>query len=279
MAIRIKFKGRLGNQMFQYAAGLSLANKLNTELFIDYSEFLGTRTRLDFRLWEFENLPFRKLALSEVIKRRTGILGKPMPLEQLNFRPSHHFSMNRLGFSPDFFELGDGTDIDGWFQSIRYFNSAREAVLQMYDLSSFTNTIAKQVPFFEKPLAVVHVRRGDYVNHGLFKVNLDNYYYECLEDLGDAYNKILISDDLIWCKDQPVFRDYIDLFFSSETRSPLYDMSVFGVAEAAIISNSTFAWWGAYLSKKCKTVFAPKQWLSQWSIYDCGLDAPGWVIK
>ena len=55
--IVVKLIGGLGNQMFQYAAGLSLANKKNTDLLLDTSflneDSKGAYTKRHFELDKF----------------------------------------------------------------------------------------------------------------------------------------------------------------------------------------------------------------------------------
>jgi hypothetical protein len=108
-------------------------------------------------------------------------------------------------------------------------------------------------------LCSVHIRRGDYKNlenyHGL----LDNDYYEpaCNLVLKNFSNvKFLIfSDETEECK--KLFKE--EPFFVVDSGDDAVDLCVMSMCQAHVIANSSYSWWGAWLSKS-KAVIAPKKW-------------------
>ena len=114
----------------------------------------------------------------------------------------------------------------------------------------------------DNPIAL-HVRRTDYVdnskNHPLCKLN---YYKAALKHFNDERNVIVFSDDPKWCHQQQLFSD--DRFIISENADNRVDLCLMSLCKDFIIANSSFSWWGAWLSSnKDKKVIAPVQWFGK----------------
>ena len=112
----------------------------------------------------------------------------------------------------------------------------------------------------DTPIAL-HIRRGD------FLINSDNhhnlgldYYEKCLSLFDDDRNVIIFSDDPQWCKEQKLFSD--DRFLVAEGNNSHTDLCLMSLCCDFIIANSSFSWWGAWLSKGVnKIVCAPDKWM------------------
>ena len=63
------------------------------------------------------------------------------------------------------------------------------------------------------------------------------------------------SDDLNWCKEN--FKG--DKYIFVETGNPYYDLYLMSKFQNHIIANSSFSWWGSWLSESKKTI-APLNW-------------------
>jgi len=127
----------------------------------------------------------------------------------------------------------------------------------------------------------IHVRRGDYVDNKFYvDLSLPNYHHKHVDlskkqtdyDLGGSYElpsyyelamaefpgeKFLVfSDDIEWCKQQPIFKD-CEFYHGSEVD----DLNKMASCKHNIIANSSFSWWAAYLNPNPnKIVIAPKAW-------------------
>ena len=87
------------------------------------------------------------------------------------------------------------------------------------------------------------------------------YYQRGLEMLPDL-DVIVFSDDAEWCKQQEIFSS--DRFSISEGNSTDADLCLMSMCQYHVIANSSFSWWGAWLStNKDKTVIAPAQWFGK----------------
>ena len=75
MSIKLKLTGGLGNQMFQFAVGYSLAKKRNTELNLDLSWFNRRNLHNGFELDNVFN-----------IYSKVNLLNKPFSLKKFNLK-------------------------------------------------------------------------------------------------------------------------------------------------------------------------------------------------
>lgn len=245
--------GRLGNQLFQYAAGRSLAINNNTELFIHEpltSEWHGQKCLLNNFNIQVTHTP---ISVTRAWKEKD-----PFIIEQ------------------DFWHLPDNIFIDGFFQSIYYFESFQQIIKQELTPKKLTSTFIENIRSTNnKPIVSIHVRRGDnvdgtdgsqtalrnmYNKDGIY----EQYINEAISYFGNVNFAVFSggkrwsndnSDDISWCK--RFFKG--DNYFFSESRSPIEDLCGIILCDHNIISHvSSFGWWGAYLnSNKNKKVIAP----------------------
>lgn len=141
-------------------------------------------------------------------------------------------------------------DLAGYFQSWKYFNHCKELVKYYF------NPIVYSLP---QGSCSVHIRRGDYLFRSNFHTNLPfDYYREAISKFPRDMMFYIMSDDLTWCKEN---FDYLpNRVFSNIMNSELDDLSVMMSCENHIIANSSYSWWGAWLSPHEGKVIAPKNW-------------------
>ena len=115
----------------------------------------------------------------------------------------------------------------------------------------------------DQPSLSVHIRRGDYVTHPKYKdiCSLD-YYHSAIAKVLEQEPRCQIfvfSDDLEWCKQN--LAQYHCHFIDHNWGANSYkDMQLMSLCHHHIIANSSFSWWGAFLSKKEGSTIAPKKW-------------------
>jgi len=110
----------------------------------------------------------------------------------------------------------------------------------------------------------VSIRIGDdYLKSRELNVCNDRYYYKAMNLIREqvAFPEYFIfSDDIKRVKERFIFSKYdkvtyVDGFSDSQSLRLLYNCKYF------IIANSSFSWWGAYLSDyPDKIVIAPGRW-------------------
>src|SRR4051812_35287007 len=120
-------KGGLGNQMFQYAAGLALAEKHNVELKCDLSFLNKSQSTADFtkRSFELDVFKISSTAASTNEVNEFKKVTKQLPYRFMRkffprFITTKVYNYEYLRFDPAFLQLGDHVYIDGYFQSEKY---------------------------------------------------------------------------------------------------------------------------------------------------------------
>lgn len=113
----------------------------------------------------------------------------------------------------------------------------------------------------------IHVRRGDFMApqyKALFEGTCPiDYYQKSIDHIVRTVNSqrfFVFSDDIQWAKDNlPLGQETVFVDWNKGTDSPI-DMYLMSQCKYAIIANSTFSFWGAYLGVKKKMVFYPRKW-------------------
>ncbi|MBU1667539.1 alpha-1,2-fucosyltransferase, partial [bacterium] len=198
---------------------------------------------------------------------KNNILFKVLRRIGLDF--SKRIKEDSLLFNDGLLKVEDHNYIDGYFQCEKYFKDIREILLKQFctnkGISNYTKKIEKKI-FGSKHSCSLHIRRGDFVDN--ININIHGscdleYYQNAIEVINLKYENthfFIFSDDIDWCKQNLKIKNavYID---SEEKRIPHEDIYLMSLCNHNIIANSSFSWWGAWLSQnKEKMVIAPKRW-------------------
>lgn len=290
-SVTVRLLGGLGNQMFQYAAALSLANRHEMQLKIDLSAFDTYKTwpyQLDC-LQLPQNLCFDKPAprqqMSNGMLARLGRRVISRPSEGVYHEPHFHFDENLLNMGCQ------NVVLEGYFQSPRYFQGVEDRLREQYQLSSDWSSIGQI--WLDKinasPCSIaLHVRRGDYLSAGASgthsSLNLD-YYRRSIDLmrklLGQEIQFFLFSDDAEFV--ESTFSDLASAqVVTSNPDAPWEDMFLMAHCRHNIIANSSYSWWGAWLNPNPeKYVIAPAQWFTPAKMAVCNvldLYPDDWII-
>lgn len=268
--IWIRLSDRLGNQMFQYATALGLANRIGTRVAVDVSSFANRKAWQDYQLWRFS-----KLRLGRIVRQTVRTLFRPDHLQILSPAGS--------GFSPELALARDDTLLRGHFQSERHFADIRDEVVELFDLRPFLKRkrIATVIDRFgSRPLVSIHVRRGDYVmlkQHNLG--DMTAYYRRAAGIVLAAHADaafVVFSDDSQWCRASPMFEGIDALVLDADTS--LADMALMASCQHHIIANSTFSWWASWLGQNPdRMVMLPDRWFRGVNSRDTGIMPAGWT--
>jgi Glycosyl transferase family 11 len=253
-------QGRLGNLIFQYQAAISLVPE-NSMIISLESEFSET----------FEHVPFvkfipyhgwfeprftlywvkllrwcvRKRILSSIMPKWNTVENYPIETMEIE---------EKLGWLSKFWV------IDGFFQHDRYALPTPRLKKVFLDKA---NKLLHHIPP-EKRVAV-HLRFGDYEKWTIFgKQGVclpSSYYQKAITRLAQTINNpifVIFSDDKKSAQ-EVIGSNYSVEYFDGDSFS--VDIAGISLCSHAIISASTFSWWGAFLIKNPnRIVIAPKYW-------------------
>lgn len=272
-----KLQGGHSNQLFQYATGRSLAMRLGVDLFMDRQWFGAIAEGDTRRVYELDGYTFEQkfigpesFTLAEAADRLSQLR---RVLRRTPRKPllEHHRQQGN-GFDEAVLRLPDDSYLEGWWQDERYFTEIRQTLLEEIELKDPMTAIdAERLRQIRAGVSVsVHVRRGDYVSNAAtraFHGVLGGSYYEaaleCIVQLtGErALELFVFSNDIAWCK-QELELGYPTTFIDSGN-SGAEDMRLMKHCRHHVVANSSFSWWGAWLSDHPgKVVVAPKNWFN-----------------
>jgi len=164
---------------------------------------------------------------------------------------------NFLGFN-----IPDNSSIWGYMQSELYFEHC-EDLIRYY----FTLKYRGKSPY--EDCILIHCRNyaQQYLDMGFTNMTKD-YYMEALKHFPDR-RVIVITDDLQKAKDT------IKEDFEYISSTPIDDFYTLTKAKYIIGSNSTFSWWGAWLSG-AKAVF-PADWFPGLPVKTDDVNCKRWI--
>lgn len=280
--------GGLGNQMFQYAAARSLADRLGEDLRLDIRDLTSYRGLGEVHRYRLDAYPIRAglagawglTARGFFLSRRLrGLMGRAGLLK--GYLREGAFSYQPLTLSP-----GSFTYLEGYWQSWRYFENDRKRILG--DLTLSSNGLDRKIEFVDKMIkensVCLHVRLGDYVRSKAVSQAHGNlapaYYHEAvkkIKKMGTRATFYLFSDEPQ--KALKFFEKGMKInVMAPNIERPQEDLLLMSACRYFVTANSSFSWWGAWLSQRPgKRVVAPKQWFADGKKDTHDLIPPSWV--
>ena len=262
----VSLTGGLGNQMFQYAAGRTLSLRLSVPLVLDLSWFKRSFrseiiTRRHYELCNFPNLTGHRIVapypLPTKITKLLGTVKREIWIAETAMTPEKFHSLN----------VKLTTRLIGNWQNAAYFQPVAETLRTDFNLE-YENFRRDNplLPQLDPGVTVgVHVRRGDYVtlppNNTTNRPQEFLYYKNAIKlvtSIRDIRLIVVVSDDPEWCR--KYFTDPRCVIVNAGNRS-IEDFSLLQSCDHHVISNSTFSWWAAWLTRSSeRTVVAPSNW-------------------
>jgi hypothetical protein len=176
----------------------------------------------------------------------------------------------------------------GYWQSYRYVEPVRAAVLRALRFPGDVEAdVARILRSRDRPVVALHVRRGDFLRPptSTRAGRLTWSYFETGLRRVAAHSGMATSDlrVLVITDDPDGLRATLPMEAPGELlpevgRDPLVDMCLIARADHAVLSNSSFGWWGAFLgARPGRLVVAPDPWFVDGRHDPRDLVPPGWV--
>lgn len=229
----------IGNRLFMIAAAFSHAEKMKTEAWL-----------CDFEYQDYLRGPFHCCVNDDI--------------NQCIYKGDYHSTYRENSYLYQKLPEKKNLILNGYFQNEKYFSENKEKILQLfYPNDNFISLlkdddIYRQILLYKNSISL-HIRRGDYIKlDGVF-IQLGSDYYS--RALIHIRNRIALHEPCLVVIFTDGKRDEISFIFEvcrklgfstvvvSESRKDILDLMLMACCRHHIIANSTFSWWGAYLSE------------------------------
>jgi hypothetical protein len=294
MSIVVQLRGGLGNQLFQYAAGLTLSRRHGVDLILDTALLpRSTVSRGGVRRWPEQISSFAHEGRlidssndSAARKRvKQSLAGRERALGDSAgrlLRAAGVFAHETAEDIDVFNTLGPRARINSYCNSPAFFadhaTTVAEQVRELVAPGEWYLAERERIKA-EQPIAV-HVRWGDYLNLPHIYGSVPPSYYassvSLIQALSTGQRPIwLFSDDPAGAEE--FLRGSLDIarvVDSPADSAPLENLLLLSSASALVCANSSFSWWAAFLSDTAdnsivfpRPLFAatgpaePKHWL------------------
>ena len=254
--------GRLGNQLFQYAALKGLAIKNGYDVKIPNPQTMSWHGQIC--LLDKFNIQCNYLT-QEDVNTLQYLYGEP----------------NWKTYDGNFFNTPDSTTIDGYYQSLFYFEHISEQIKkELTPKQEYLDTAITEINFLKQNLQCeivsVHVRRGDNMTNGQTGLiqafepgGMYETYFNKAKKVFEGKNvKFLVFTggqrfnednkvDVDWCRN--FFKG--DEFLFSEGNQQIDDFSLIMNCDHNILSHaSSFGWWAAYVNPNPNKIVVAPEW-------------------
>lgn len=242
--IAVTLNGGLGNQLFQLAAAETISKETNhTFCIVDTvspTTVHSSTNYFDSILSSFKSNP-------ELPKPYTTLQELVFQKEQWN----------------QILPINGSICIEGYFQNWRYISK------------DFISRLT--LPLVEKREgAFLHIRGGDFVNHWLHDVGLNNAYYQnAIQCFPKDTHFFVYTNDISYAKKCNFLSTIQHTFVETDEVTSLAGMAQ--CTQGGICANSSFSWWGAFLNPT-RTIVMPTKFFNDYGIPIEGYYFPG-VIR
>ena len=241
--------GRCGNCLWEIASTLGLASK--------------HQCRASFPRWEYQS----KFSVpAHFFDGQPGVEATTLP-EAAHIAPVHRTYLQDYSLWKDIAPT-----------IIEYFQPSSEAKAVLY---------ARHADLLKTPhKTAIHVRRGDYLqNPHIFPHCTVRYYERAMRRVLDESPEtqfVLFSDDPNWCVKEipkwmsPEIQAHAEKWIVMRGNKDWEDLFLQAECAQHVISNSTYSYWGATISRNPHPIY-PKPWWGFPDYYESVAFPAGWI--
>ena len=279
----VKFCGGLGNQMYQYAMSIALSQMYpNQEIKADIFHYNLLNEHNGFELDQYFNFVFPVATRKEVRKVYPGFIpGNGIGILPLKIRETiafklqwyYLFAINRIFKGkkekvvnePEFSEKASLLETGDWYisgmwQDLGFFKDYKEQIAKSMipKINLSQDDLEVQQLLISGKAIAVHVRGGDFLKLG-DRYNLcdKEYYQTALGNFDKSLPVYVFTDDPQHAKNV-IGNARECVVVSHGVNGSIIDIFMLSHCKYLVISNSTFAFWGAFLNKVYDTIVCPE---------------------
>ncbi|MCH7850063.1 MAG: alpha-1,2-fucosyltransferase [Nanoarchaeota archaeon] len=260
----------LGNSMYVYAAGRSLAEHYKTDFRIDTS-YLDAWPRPNYKYGGSWDVVIEKFNISA--KRanrkeygrflfRTGIRYIDRFLYKFKLLEKNVVRFPTSGKIEDFYKIPKDTYLIIYGGEDKFFKKIKKIIQKEFTLKEkFKKNISEDLKRISMENSVsIHVRHGDVLEIKNANVIGLEFYKPAIEMINKKVKNpvfYVFSDDIDWCKKN--FKKLGVKIKFMEGNKDYEDLELMKACKHNIITNSALSWWAGYLNTNTqKMVIAPK---------------------
>ena len=215
--------GRLGNQLFQIAATIGIAEASGAK----WAFPMSISTSAAGRLFE---LPGTNDLGASYIKLPEG---------------SQLFHQIKLPVNECLVSL------HGYYQSRKYFERSHTSLKRFFQLPvEKVQYVRQQIDNLGSDGSVAfHVRRGDYAEppfNTLYNLLTPDYYLRALSKFDNVTRVVIATNDRRWCEENLEGKLAAPVIYSPFD-DEILDFILLHLSKNIVIANSSFSWWAAFL--------------------------------
>lgn len=213
---------------------------------------------LIFIYFIIKKLPFKENFKKKALNKVNKLLLKKNIIFELD---------SYINFTP---QKGKDIILQGYFENPLYFHQIHDELINELKPKELSKEALKLIKLIRTTQSSVclSIRTYNEIKHDQkwfekYNVCDENYFKEAMNYMKKIYAKptfFLFSDDINWVLSNYNLKDY-NIIPCNSFENSAEALFTMGQCENFIISNSTFSWWGQYLSQnKHKKVVCPKIW-------------------
>jgi hypothetical protein len=238
-SIILQFQGQLGNQLFQTAAAIALAEENRCGIYFPDFDDLSASYLKSREIDKNFHAIFRR------IPHRIG------PVPRFAYYAEPDFAYHPIPYQPNI-------EISGYFMSEKHFKKHRDLIIELFaPPEEIEADLQRDFSWLlEQPNTVgLHVRTW-YKDYQAYDSNPKfyaaflppdiGYYKEAIDRFPADALFVVFSDRIDWCKKN--FREIERKFYFVEGQDYLHDFYLLSKCKHAIVGSSSFSWWAAYLN-------------------------------
>lgn len=251
--LEVKLSGGLGNQIFQYYAGLVISQLHEREVVLDLTDVARSHSEQTIQSFQIQAI-FKTHRIKRYLRNHIKTLSR---LEGwCRSRADNHMVDVTYEVNIEKAKEYKIDSISGYFQDFRYLDNYRANPLKLRNPSTMFLRLEESVR--NQIYLAVHIRRGDFIgqssSHGCISANW--YVREIgtlINDHSDIQQIVFFSDDMEWVEQNIIGKikpGKIEVVLSaSELVDPAESWTLISHANFIVCANSTFSLTASYFSK------------------------------
>ena len=271
--------GGLGNQLFQYAFAYAASAGRAAPLAFDlraysHPRYINPDGYLLNRVYGIDIPEADRRDVARVIGKFSSLCFSQRHRLKLT-KWNRRYVVERKLFQHDEGLLRDipGTCyLEGWWQTeknfTRFSSDIRSKLIARDDVLSYSMKRWQEVINLKSNSVSVHIRHGDYATNPAYREIyglLSRQYYEralsLLRERFQSLRLFVFSDDPAAGREWDVLSQHETHFVTG--LESWEDLELMRQCDHHVIANSSFSWWGAWLSASQGLVIAPSKWFAQ----------------